>query len=283
METNNMTREITIKDLWNIFTRRFLLMVLAAVTAISGVFLVSSVAVEPRYTSTATLYILSQDDYDSLSYTSESFSLALKVVNDCNYLLKSHSVLDEVIAELDLDITYGDLYDSVSIKNPENTRILEVTAESDSPEQAKEIVDAICSIGPAKIREAMGFDQVNLYEYGILSTRPSNSLGLMAYMLIGVVAAVMVYAVFLLAFLLDDRIRTEEDVQKYLGLSILGVIPNANDTAKKGYGYKYRYGRRYGYGYGYGYGRPASRSRTTTNVEKAPAFSAKTDGKEMGK
>lgn len=279
METNNMTREITIKDLWNIFTRRFLLMVLAAVIAISGVFLVSSVAVEPRYTSTATLYILSQDDYDSLSYTSESFSLALKVVNDCNYLLKSHSVLDEVIAELDLDITYGDLYDSVSTKNPENTRILEVTAESDSPEQAKEIVDAICSIGPAKIRDAMGFDQVNLYEYGILNTRPSNSIGLMAYMLIGVVAAVMVYAMFLLAYLLDDRIRTEEDVQNYLGLSILGVIPNANDTAKKGYGYKYRYGR----SYGYGYGRPTSRSAASARAKTAPDSTEKATRKEMGK
>lgn len=267
METNTMTRDVTIKDLWNIFTRRFLLMVLAAILAVGGTFLISNALIQPLYTSTATLYILSQDDYDSLSYTSESFSLALKVVNDCNYLLKSHSVLDEVIAELELDADYEDLYDSISTNNPENTRILEVTAQAGSPEEAKEIVDAICSIGPDKIRDAMGFDQVNLYEYGILDNEPSNRLGMVGYLLIGFTAAVFVYAAFLLAYLLDDRIRTEEDVQRYLGLSILGVIPNASETAKKGYGY--------------GYGKSSSRGKSSGGTGKKSAPKSGTTGKEM--
>lgn len=243
MYTTNMTREVTIKDLWNIFSKRFLLMVLAAVIAIGGSFVISTALIKPRYTSTATLYILSQDDRESLSYTSESFSLALKVVSDCDYLLKSHAVLDQVIDDLQLDLTYEDLYDCITTTNPENTRILEVTAEGRSPTEAKEIVDALCSIGPSKIRDAMGFDQVNLYEYGILNYEASNDLGMMAYLLIGFTAAVFVYAAYLLAYLLDDRIRTEEDIQKYLGLSVLGVIPNANEAGKKSYNYGYGYGR----------------------------------------
>lgn len=262
---NAILREITLKDIWDIFVRRLWAMLLAAVIAVSGLFAYVQLTYTPRYQSTATLYILNLDNEDSISSTYNSFTLALKVVNDCTYLLKSHTVLDEVIDELELDISYSQLYKSVSASNPEDTRILEVTVEADSPEEAKEIVDAICSIGPEKIREAMGFDQVNLYEYGILNTKPCNTTGVMTYVLLGVIAAVIVYMIFLIAFLLDDRIRTEEDIQRYLGLSILGEIPNADDSGKKGYGY-YRYGSRK---YKYGYSRRPYTSQAKAALEEA--------------
>ena len=44
--------------------------------------------------------------------------------------------------------------------------------------------------------------------------------------LLGLVAVIGVYVV---VFLLDDTIRTEEDVEKYLGLSTVGVIPLSNE------------------------------------------------------
>lgn len=240
METtrhNAVLREITLKDLWNIFVRRLWVMFLVAVLAVAGVFAGVKLTYTPQYQSTATLYIISRESDESVSNISTSFSLALKVVNDCDYLLRSHSVLDEVIEELSLDMEYEELYKAVSTTNPEDTRILEVTVEAESPQLAKDIVDAICDVGPDSIREAMGFDQVNLYEYGVLNTEPSNAVGLMTYLLVGVIAAVLVYMVYLAAFLLDDRIRTEEDIQRYLALSILGEMPNAGERGKKGYGY----------------------------------------------
>ena len=52
------------------------------------------------------------------------------------------------------------------MSNPEDTRILEVTVKADSPKMAKAIVDRICTIGAARIEDAMGFQQVNVYELG---------------------------------------------------------------------------------------------------------------------
>ena len=78
---------------------------------------------------------------------------------------------------------------------------------------------------------------------GTLDEGPSNVTGLTTYLLVGVIVAVLCYSIFLIAFLLDDRIRTEEDIQKYLGLSILGDIPNMKQADKKSYGYgSYGYG-----------------------------------------
>lgn len=242
MEQQITVRIVTLKDLWSIFIRRFWIMMLAAFVAMGGMFSVIRLTFVPEYESTATLYILKQEERENDMNSSEDFSLALKVVNDCDYLLKSHSVLDEVIDELGLTIPYEDLNESVSTSNPEDTRILEVTVISDSPQEAKRIVDSVCTVGAEKIEEAMGFKQVNLYELGTLNTDPCNVTSLVSYLLVGIIAAILVYTIFLIAFLVDDRIHTEEDIKRYLGLSILGDIPNANETKKGHYGYRTSYG-----------------------------------------
>lgn len=239
-------RVVTLRDLWSIFIRRLWIMVLVAAVAVAILFTVVQLTFIPVYSSTATLYILRQEDETTSSDTSSDFSLALNVVNDCTYLLKSHAVIDEVIDSLNLEMSYEDLTDAISTSNPDDTRILEVTVEAESPELAKEIVDTLCEIGQENITETMGFQQVNFYEKGTLDEDPSNVTGLTTYMLIGVIVAVLCYAIFLIAFLLDDRIRTEEDIQQYLGLSILGDIPNAKQAGKKNYGYSsYGYGSHY--------------------------------------
>lgn len=237
MDQKANLKTVTLKDLWDIFVQRLWIIVLAACICCAALLSINRMTFIPKYASTATLYILRQAESSTASDTSSDFSLALKVVNDCTYLLKSHTVLDEVISSLNLDMEYEDMYDCVSTSNPEDTRILEVTVEADSPEMAKRIVDQICTIGSKRIEEAMGFQQVNLYEFGTIDVDPCNSIRLLTFAFAGVVAAVVTYMFFLIAFLLDDRIKTDEDVDRYLGLSILGNIPNANSKKNRKYGY----------------------------------------------
>lgn len=237
MDNRMDTRALTLKHIFGIFVRRLWVMALAAAVSMAGMLIINLLTFTPQYDSTATLYILRQGEGEQSYQADSDFSLALKVVNDCTYLLKSHAVIDEVIDSMELDMTYDQLYRKISTSNPSNTRILEVTVEADTPELAKQIVDNLCQIGQMKIAEAMGFQQVNFYERGTWNTEPCNRTGLTAYVLIGIVAALMVYAAFLIAFLADDRIRTDEDIQQYLGLSILGNIPNAAGGGRHRYGY----------------------------------------------
>ena len=241
MDKNETGRVVTFKDLWNLFVQTFMIIAAVALAGTVLFFAAMRITYDPRYESTATLYILRQSESTSSGDASNEFSLALKLVNDCTYFLKSHVVLDQVIEDLDLNMTYKQLYNSVSTHNPDNTRILEITVEANSPEQAKLIVDQICQIAPEVIEEAMGYEQVHLFENGILNTVPSNQTGILVYMLIFVMLAVLTYGGFLIGYLLDDRLRTDEDVEKILGVSILGNIPDANTPHQDGYGY-YAYG-----------------------------------------
>lgn len=238
MDNQGTNKVVTLKDLWELFLQRLWVMVLAAVICVAAFAGISLVTYEPMYESTATLYILRQTSEDTTSDdASNDFSLALKVVNDCTYLLKSHTVLDRTIEELDLAMTYEELYEQVTTRNPSDTRILEVSVEAETPEQAKLIVDKVCEIGQESITSAMGFEQVNLFAYGTLEDEPSNSTSILVYLIIGAAAAVLTYSVFLVIFLLDDRIRSSEDIERQLHLSVLGEIPDLNDTTKTRYGY----------------------------------------------
>lgn len=284
MDKKMHIRLITLSDLWDIFLHRWWIILIGAVLAVAILFTVFTLTFVPEYESVATLYILKQNDSQSGSNnnSSEDFSLALKVVNDCNHLLKGHSVLDKVIENLDLDMTYDQLYKAITVTNPSDTRILEVKVESESPELSKRIVDEICTVGTDKIEEAMGFQQVNLYELGIINNEPCNKLGLAAYILVGIGVAIAIYTVFLVRFILDDNIRTDEEIERHFHLSILGDIPDSTESEKKkGKYYRYYKGNKYGsYGYGYGYGYGHNPYDTAESTDAAPADATAEAGAE---
>lgn len=237
MNEQNNIKVIKLSELWEIFLHRLWVILLVSILALTAVVTSVSLTYEPEYNSSATLYILQQNQTKpNLEY--EDFNLALKIVNDCTHLIKSHSVLDTVIKNLDLKMTYKELYNNIKVTNPSDTRILEVVVESDSPQQAKRIVDEVCIVGTKKISEAMGFEQVHFFEQGILNLEPCNTTSFFTYVIVCILAMVLTYLVFVLIYIFDDTIHTDEDIKNYLNLSVLGDIPNFNDTNKKKYGAK---------------------------------------------
>ena len=192
-----------------------------------------------------TMYILQQNQVNS-NPAYEDFNLALKIVNDCSHSIKSYSVLNTVIQNLDLDLTYKQLSKSLKITNPPDTRFLEIEVESFSPESAKEIVDEICVVATEKITDTMGFEQVNFYEEGIFNPNPSNKTSTLMYIFVAFVAMVLTYLVFFLIYIFDDRLRTDEDIKSQLNLSILGDIPFVDDSKKNNDKiYRNKYYKRY--------------------------------------
>jgi capsular polysaccharide biosynthesis protein len=243
MDEQTNLKTISIKELWDVFVKCFWIMVLAAIVAAGAFFAFNKITYVPMYSSKATLYVLN----DSENVSSSDLTTADKFLPDCTHVIKSHTVLDSVISEFSLDMTYDELKEKVSTHNPTDTRFVEITVEASSPEEAKAMVDAICEISCERIMEKTGY-KVNVFEHGIFNSEPSNARSLMIYILVAMVAAIAVYGVFLVMYILDDSIWTDEEVERYLGLSVIGDIPDANSTQRKGYGKYGKYGKygRYG-------------------------------------
>lgn len=245
MEWDGYRKIWDLRELWRLFVRHLGLLAAAAMAASAMLGIYQAATYEPMYGATATLYILRQEkEIPENAEVSEDFSLALKVVNDCTYLLKSHTVLDQVIRELELDMDYETLYDRISASNPDNTRILEVRAEASTPEQARMIVDRVCQLGRECITRAMGFEQVNLFEWGVAELEPCNRLHPGVYVLVGAAAAGVVYLILLAMAFGDDRIRSRGEIEQRLGLNVLAEVP---DRRKKKTERQYDYGKEPGF------------------------------------
>ncbi len=253
---NQQERTISIQELWRVFVKNILLIVLAAAVVGGGYLLISKITYTPMYTSTASVVVVREQENTSTSAsTVNDFNVASKVLPNFAYMATEKSMLDAVIDELTAEgkltseLTDVQLRKRIEIDNPSNTHIVNVTVEAETAQQAKYLADRITEKTMEKMNEVfLGVEStdalVRMYHAGLLSTKPSNGVKLTTAFIAAVVAAMLTYGVLCLIYLFDDAIRTKDDVIQYLGVSVLGEIPDAGDIHSYE---KYGYGR-YGYG-----------------------------------
>ena len=175
-----------------------------------------------KFQSKTSIYIYDQQK-ESMSYTDLQISTVL--TRDYEVLIKGRTVLEEVIEELSLDYSYGSLNSMVTVNVPDSTRIVEIIVEARDPYLAKDIADAVREVSSTTIKSVMGVDAVNVVETANLpegKSSPSVSKYTVLGGMLGCVAAV---GMIVLLFLTNDTIRSQEDVEKYLELGVLGTIP----------------------------------------------------------
>ncbi len=238
---NKLTlKTITPRDLWNVFRgcMWFVLIALVVVTGISYAY--AKYTYVPVYSSSATVYLIDKDneqaetdesgdpDFNIEKYNKD-YTIAMRVIPDVMYILKSSKVVNAVSEDLGYGVSSG----NISIVNPEETRVLQITTTASTPEKARDIANSVCVCGTEAIKDMIKYNTMYIYQEATYNPYPSNSVSLMSYLKFGIVAGALVFLVFLAMFLFDNYIHTEEDIDRYLGLTILGDIPDANAPKKK--------------------------------------------------
>ena len=130
---------------------------------------------------------------------------------------------------LKLDMTAEDLRKTISINNPTDTRILEITVNNADSALAKEIVDEVANVSSSFIGDKMEVVPPKIIEVGKIATirtSPSVKKNAEIGFLLGFVACA---AIVVVLTIMDDTIKTEEDIEKYLGISVLAKVPDRKD------------------------------------------------------
>lgn len=236
MEPNNQTDEMEI-DLWALFAAirdKIVIIILAAMAGAILTYLGTALFITPTYDSTTKIYVLSKQDNNNPSITYSDLQTSTQLTKDYMELVKTRPVLEEVIYNLGLeDTTYKDLADQIQVSNATDGRIISITATDKSPKQAKAIADEVRNCVAAQIMEVMDVEAVNVVEEGNLpgaKARPSNMKNAMIGGLLGLFLAAGIVVVLAI---MDDRVKTAEDVEHFLGMSVLGTIPLEEKSQKK--------------------------------------------------
>ena len=144
-------------------------------------------------------------------------------------MITSRPVLTDVIDQLDMDMDYKQLKDMITVANQDDTRILQLSVEYSDAKQAKEIVDKLSEVASEYIGDKMEVTPPKIIEKGEVPTSRSNT-GVAKMAVMGVLAGMILCAgVIVVRTIMDDTIKSEEDIEKYLGLSTLSVIPDRKD------------------------------------------------------
>ena len=225
MQDNNKNEEIEINlgEIFAVLLHKIWIIILATVVCGAVAFLYSFFIITPQYESTTKVYILNKQSGSSVTYSDVQLSSTLS--KDYEQLVTSRYVIEGVISKLNLDDTYEELAARVSASNTDETRIIAITVTDPDPEQAQKIANAVRDLAAQHITQVMDIEAVNVVDNANLPDSPVSP-SVPKWTLIGVAIGMIVsIAVIVIQHLLDDSIKSSEDIEKYLGISTLAVIP----------------------------------------------------------
>lgn len=232
---DNEDVEIDLLELLLALKRRILYIIAAGLLGGCIAAAYTQFAVTPLYTSSGNMLVLTgETSISSLT----NLQISSQLTSDYTILATSRPVLQDVIENLDLNISYTTLAEQITIENPDDTRIMEFSVTNADPELARDIVNELMTVASEYIGDKMEVTAPKIIEEGVLPTA-QTSPSLMKNTALGLAAGVAVAcAIIILITLLDDTIKSEDDIAKYLGLSTLAVIPDRQDFINSSSGSK---------------------------------------------
>lgn len=222
-QRNNESVEIDLKELiFTLLHKWWLILIIGIIGAlITGS--VSKFLLTPVYKSTSKLYVINRQNDDITTWSDMQSSEFL--AKDFRILVKSRPIREEVVRNLKLNITPEELSSMISINTPEGTRILEIVVAYTDPVLAKRIVDEMARVSSERLVNVMEIKKVNIVEEGNLPLEPSGPNVKLNTIIGGALGVFFTSLILIILHIINDTIRSLEDVEKYLGLTTLGIIP----------------------------------------------------------
>lgn len=237
MENNDVV-EIDLMEILGLMLHRLWLIALCAAAVGAAAFAVSRYILTEEFQSTTRIYVLNRQNDDTLTYS--DVQLGTQLTKDFREIIKSRYVLEQVIEKCGLRESSGSLASRISVDTQSDTRIIAITVTDTNPAMAQYIANELRETAAERIKIVMDIQAVNVVDEANLPAVPSaprvgrwTAIGFL-------LGAFLCMTVILVHFLLDDTIKTSDDIEKYLGLSTLGMIPVRETEDTKNHGKKSR-------------------------------------------
>lgn len=186
--------------------------------------------VKDAYEAEASMCIIDSNKEVSMS----DLQVGSALTNDYEGIIKSRVVLTKVIANLKLDIEYKELYNAVSIENPDGTRIIKINVVSQDQKEAVDIANEILQISIEEIPNVLGSSVPTVLDKADILFTENTRHSILFYSVIGVAIGVfLACGIIALMVITNVSVKTDEDVQKCTGLSVLGAIPDYKGKKQK--------------------------------------------------
>lgn len=225
-QNGNAVIEIDIGEIIGVLVHRLWLIAIVAIGCAVAGYAFSKFVLPEEFRSTTKIYVLDKDSADSSNIYTD-LQVGSQLTKDYAELIKSRYVLESVIDTLSIGdrYDYDDFLKKVSVNTPLDTRIVAITVTDTDPYTAQTMANYIREVSAQHIENVMDIDAVNVVEVANLPSEKSAPSCLLWTMGGFALGTILVAALLIIHFLVDDTVKTSEDVERYLGISALGIIP----------------------------------------------------------
>lgn len=229
--------ELDLKDLFNIFwTKKFEIILIIAIAVVIG-FIYSYVLLKPEYKSTTSILLAKSNtaQADDGTITSSEISLNQKLVSTYSDLIKTEKVLTQVINNLQINKTVEQLQSNIQVSAKDDTEIIEISVTDADSEMARRIANEAAQVFITQIaQEYYNMDNVYVVDEARAESAPYN-INHTKDLVIFVAAGFVIACIYvLIANMLDTTVKSKEDIEKKLGLTVLTSIPMCDFKKAKG-------------------------------------------------
>lgn len=219
---------LDIREILLILRKHLVLIVVIPVVFAVSAALISMYLITPFYQSSTTIIINPDKSTKSTQVTYNQVNMMRQLVSTYAIILKSDTVLDQVIQNLDIDTTYAKLSPNVTVNGIDQSEVIQITVKDPNPQLAADIANEISKVAPDVIIQTVKAGSVEVIapaKPGDSPVSPNKKLYTGVAFLVGIVIAA---GIAFLIEMLDKSIRSEEDIKKVLEFPIIGVIPRTD-------------------------------------------------------
>ncbi|MGC7870001.1 YveK family protein [Desulfosporosinus sp. SYSU MS00001] len=225
-----MEEEIDLRQYLEVLRKRWL--IIAAIPLIAAITsgAISFFILKPSYEASTTLIVgkkATEEGQAAAQMLDNNVLLAnQQLAKTYATIAQSRTVEENVIKDLDLPLTAEDLDKLISVDQVKTTEILEIKVSNTDPKLAASIANTMAQEFSKAVIEIKKVDSVSIVdkaEFPNAPVKPNKILNILIAFVVGLMVAVGI--AFLLEYL-DNTVKTSNDVEKLLGVPVLGVIPN---------------------------------------------------------
>lgn len=220
--------EIDLKELFEFLKSKIVWILVAIIIAIIVGNVYTILTRVPMYKSNVSLVLVSEKSGEGNSvYNSSEQQLNKNLVGTYSEIVKSKAVLNKVIKNLDLDISYTELKNNIQVSSVENTEIINIYVSNENPKMATLIANEIATVFVGEINKFYKLNNVNILDKATDVKTPYNVNYIkdnIIYILIGTVISL---GILFVIFYFDTSIKTSEEIENKFGLNVIGTVPQA--------------------------------------------------------
>jgi len=235
MYENEEYEVIELREIIQIVKKRIkLIIVVPVVFAILGA-IISIYFINPVYEASTTL-IVSQSKDSGEAINKGDVDLSKSLIYTYAEMAKSNTVLDNTKQALNLVELNGD---TISVSPVKDTQILKIAVQNTDPKLATDVANTLVEEFTLEISRITKSENVAVVDFAKIPENPIKPNKLMNTVIAGILGEMLILLIVFLMEYLDNTIKTEKDIERYLGISVIGTIPNFNQGSKQANGKVY--------------------------------------------